>query len=139
MEIINVVVSKRQALGETLNPFFVWEEVMELHYDGKVGLINLSKTAHELAENGRIFIPLQRIYHQGYIDFVNEYEDYMDSNLKSKIELIIQMSQKCSDLVSDVMDPEFVYINIDGFDFPKIPDEWGKALEGVSLEKTLSD
>jgi hypothetical protein len=139
MEIINVVVSKRQALGETLNPFFVTEEVLELHYDGKVGLINLSKTAHELAENGRIFIPLQRIYHQGYIEFVNDYEDYMDSNLKSKIEMIIQMSQKCNDLVSDIMDPEFVYVNIDGFEFPQIPDEWGKTLEGVSLEKTLSD
>jgi hypothetical protein len=49
------------------------------------------------------------------------------------------MSQKCSDLVSDLMDPEFVYVNIDGFEFPEIPDEWGKALEGVSLENTLSD
>lgn len=139
MEIINVVVSKRQAFGETLNPNFVAEEVLGLHYDGKVGLINLSITAHELAEKGRIFIPLQRIYHQGYVDFVNEYEQYMDSNLKAKIEMMIQMSQKATDIVSDCLDPEFVYVNIDGFEFPEIPDEWGKALEKVSLENTLKD
>ena len=137
-EIINTVVSKRQELGESLNPYFVAEEVMELHYDDKVGLINLSITAHELAENGRIFIPLQWIY-QRYDLFVEEYEEYMDSTLKSKIEMIIQMSNKCGDIVSDVLDPEFVYVNIDGYNFPEVPDEWGKLLDNVSLDNTLTD
>lgn len=136
MEIINVVVSKRQALGESLNPYKVVEEVLELHYDDKVGLINLSVTAHELVEKGRVFIPLQWIY-QRYDLFANEYEDYMDSNLKSKIEMIIQMSQKCNQIVSDIMDPEFIYVNIDGFNLPVIPEEWEKALKNVSLENTL--
>ena len=137
-EIINTVVSKRQALGESLNPYLVAEEVMELHYDDKVGLINLTKTAHELTEKGRIFIPLQWIY-QRYDLFVEEYEEYMDSALKSKIEIIIQMSNKCKDIVSDVMDPEFVYVDIDGYEFPSIPDEWGKLLDKFSLENSLTD
>lgn len=139
MEIINVVVSKRIAYGESLNPNLVAEEVLELHYDGKVGLINLSKTAHELAEKGRIFIPLQRIYHSGYMEFVKEYEDFIDDNLKEKIELIIQMSQKASDIVADCLDPEFTYINIDGFDFPEVPEEWANALNNVSMNATLSE
>ena len=137
-EIINTVVSKRQALGESLNPYLVAEEVMELHYDDKVGLINLTKTAHELTEKGRVFIPLQWIY-QRYDLFVEEYEEYMDSALKSKIEIIIQMSNKCKDIVSDVMDPEFVYVDIDGYEFPSIPDEWGKLLDKFSLENSLTD
>ena len=136
MEIINVVVSKRQELGETLNPYLVTEEVLELHYDDKVGLINLCITAHELAEKDRIFIPLQHIY-QNYVAFVEDYEEFMDSNLKQKIELIIQMSQKCDQIVSDVLDPEFVYINIEGIDFPEVPEEWGKLLKDVSLESSL--
>lgn len=139
MEIVNVVVSKRQALGESINPYFVEEEVLELHYDGKVGLLNLSVTAHELAENDRIFIPLHRIYNQGYIQFVNEYEEFMDSNLKSKIELLIQMSMKAKDVVSDCLDPEFVYVDIEGFKYPSVPDEWKDALKGVSIEETLKD
>lgn len=137
-EIINVVVTKRQQLGESLNPRFVAEEVLELHYDDKVGLINLSITAHELAEKGRIFIPLQLIY-QRYDLFVNEYEMYMDSTLKSKIEMIIQMSQQCGNIVSDVMDPEFVYIDIDGFKFPEVPEKWGNLLKDVTLENSLKD
>ena len=138
MEIINVVVTKRQELGESLNPYLVAEEVLELHYDDKVGLINLSITAHELAEKGRIFIPLQRIY-QRYDLFVNEYEEYMDSTLKQKIMLIIQMSQKCDQIVSDVLDPEFTYVNIDGVEFPEIPEEWGKLLKDVSIESSLNE
>ena len=138
MEIINVVVSKRQALGEDLNPYHVTEEVLELHYDDKVGLINLTVTAHELAEKGRIFIPLQWIY-QRYDLFVEEYEEYMDSTLKSKIELIIQMSNASDKIVSDVLSPEFTYVNIDGFDFPEVPDEWGKLLNDLSIERSLSD
>lgn len=133
MEIINVVVSKRQDLGESLNPYLVTEEVLELHYDDKVGLINLSVTAHELTEKGRIFIPLQRIY-QRYDLFVNEYEEWMDDTLKQKIELIIQMSQKCDQIVSDILDPEFVYVNIDGVEFPEVPEEWGKILKDLSIE-----
>lgn len=139
LEIINVVVSKRQALGETLNPFLVTEEILELHYDGKVGLMNLSVTAHELAENDRIFIPLHRIRDQNYIKFVEEYEQFMDPNLIKKIELLIQMSLKAKDVVSDCLDPEFVYINIDGFEFPQVPDEWKNALKSVSIEETLKD
>lgn len=135
-EIINVVVTKRQELGESLNPYKTADEVMELHYDDKVGLINLSKTAHELAEHGRIFIPLQWIY-QRYDLFVDEYEMYMDDTLKSKIEMIIHMSQKCDKIVSDCMDPEFVYLNIDGVEFPEVPEEWGKLLQSVSLENSL--
>lgn len=139
LEIINVVVSKRQALGETLNPFLVTEEVLELHYDGKVGLMNLSVTAHELAENGRIFIPLHRIRDQRYLKFVEEYEEYMDPNLIKKIEMLIKMSQKAKDVTSDCLDTEFVYVNIDGFDFPQVPDEWKNALKSVSIEETLKD
>lgn len=138
MEIVNVVVSKRQAYGETLNPYLVTEEVLELHYDDKVGLINLAKTAHELAESGRIFIPLQWIY-QRYDLFVEEYEEFMDDTLKSKIEMIIQMSQKCDQIVSDCMDPEFVYVDIEGYAFPEIPEEWGKLLKEVSIEDGIPE
>lgn len=138
MEIINTVVSKRQELGQTLNMQLVAEEVMELHYDDKVGLINLSVTAHELTEKGRIFIPLQWVY-QNYASFVDEYEPYMDSTLKSKIEMIIQMSQQSDQIVSDVTDPEFTYINVDGWDFPEVPDEWANVLKDLTVEKSLED
>lgn len=137
-EIINIVVSKRQALGETLNPYMVAEEVMELHYDGKVGLINLSVTAHELCESGKIFIPLQWIY-QRYDLFYQEYEPYIDDVTKSKLEIKIEMSRRCDQIQSDVLDPEFVYVNIDGYKFPEIPEEWGKLLQINDPETVLGN
>jgi hypothetical protein len=137
-EICNIVLSKRQALGESINPFKVAEEVTELHYDGKVGLINLSVTCHELCENGKIFVPLQYMY-QRYDLFCDEYEEYMDDVMKEKIRLKVEMSRKCSEIQSDVLDPEFVYISIDGFKFPVIPDEWGKLLKASDPETVLSN
>lgn len=137
-EIINIVVSKRQALGESLNPYKVAEEVMELHYDGKVGLINLSVTCHELCENGKIFIPLQWIY-QRYDLFYQEYEPYIDDVTKSKLQIKIDMSLKCDNIQSDVMDTEFVYVDIDGYKFPEIPEEWGKLLKASDPETVLGN
>ena len=45
-----------------VNLFKVAEKVMKLHYQGVIGLIPLSLTAHELAHNGDIFIPLTDEY-----------------------------------------------------------------------------
>ena len=108
------------------------EEVMELHYDEKIGLIPLSKTAHELVHSDRIFIPLQLIY-QNYNKFYDEYEQYMSQNLKEQIEMKVNISLKTSNILSDVMDPEFVYVNVDGFNFPEVPEEWGKAIKVLDV------
>ena len=45
-----------------VNLLKVNEKVMKLHYQGVIGLIPLSLTAHELAHNGDIFIPLTDEY-----------------------------------------------------------------------------
>jgi hypothetical protein len=136
-DICNIVLSKRQALGESINPYKVAEEVTELHYDGKVGLINLSVTCHELCEKGKIFIPLQWIY-QRFDKFYSEYEEYIDEVTASKIELKVKMSMACDQIQSDVLDTEFVYIDIDGFKFPEVPEEWGKLLKLSDPETVLA-
>ena len=131
-DIVDTVITKREACGESTNPFDIAEEVMALHYDEKIGLIPLSKTAHELVHSDRIFIPLQLIY-QNYNKFYDEYEQYMSQNLKEQIEMKVNISLKTSNILSDVMDPEFVYVNIDGFDFPEVPEEWGKAIKVLDV------
>lgn len=42
--------------------FEIAEIVMRLHYEGKVGLVPLTKTNHDLAHNGALFIPLTEDY-----------------------------------------------------------------------------
>lgn len=47
---------------ESYHTFRIANDVMKMHYEGKVGLVPLSNTAHELAHNGDIFIPLNNKY-----------------------------------------------------------------------------
>jgi len=138
-DIVETVISRRLEHGESINALNVADEVMDLHYSGLVGLVPLTSTMHELVHNGRIFIPLQYIYHK-YNEFFKEYEPYMNTSLIEKIEAKVNLSLQTQDLVSDSLDVEFVYLNVDGFSFPEIPEEWKNSIFTPSdSEKALED
>lgn len=126
-DIVETVLNKREMLGEKIEPLSIADEVMGLHYDGKVGLIHLSTTMHQLVHDDKIFIPLQYIY-QSYSEFYSEYKPYFNPLVIEKLEMKVEMSLKTDNFVSDSIDPCFTYINIDGFDFPEIPAEWKDIL-----------
>lgn len=126
-DIVETVLNKREMLGEKIEPLSIADEVMALHYDGKVGLIHLSTTMHQLVHDDKIFIPLQYIY-QSYNEFYSEYRPYFNPLVIEKLEMKVEMSLKTDNFVSDSIDPCFTYINIDGFDFPEIPTEWKDTL-----------
>lgn len=134
---VDTELNKMDLEGEYFNPYVVAERVIALHYDGKVGLIPLSKTQHELVGNGKIFIPLQFIYHN-YAGYYMENEEYISDNVKEKIEYKIKMSQKCDDYQSNVLVPEFTYVDIDGFMFPQVPEEWGKLLQANLMNNIMN-
>ena len=128
-DIVETIINKRLELEQSISELKVADEVMGLHYDGKIGLIPLTVTMHELVHSGRIFIPLQYVYHN-YGEFINEFQDYMNPTLKDKIEAKIDLSLHTENILSDSLDIEFVNLNIDGFSFPEIPEEWKNALSG---------
>ena len=137
-DIVETVINRRLENGESIGALKVADEVMDLHYSGMVGLIPLTTTMHELVHNGRIFIPLQFIYHK-YDEFFKEYEPYMNSALVEKLEAKVNLSLHTDNIVSDSLDVEFVYLNVDGFKFPQIPDEWKDALITPSETSDVSD
>lgn len=128
-DIVQTVIQKRLDLDESIGELAVADEVMQLHYEGKVGLIPLTVTMHELVHNGRIFIPLQYVY-QDYSGFYQRYQKYIEENpiLKDKIEAKVNLSMRTDDIISDALDVEFVCLDVDGFQFPEIPPEWKNAL-----------
>lgn len=126
-DIVETVLNKREMLGEKIEPLSIADEVMGLHYDGKVGLIHLSSTMHQLVHDDKIFIPLQYIY-QSYSDFFSEYKPYFNPIVLEKLEMKVELSLKTDNIVSDALDPCFTYVNIDGFNFPEIPPEWKDTL-----------
>ena len=88
-DICMAVCTKRQYYGESMELEMVAKEVMQLHYEGKVGLIPLSKTPHSLYHNGFLQIPLKNVY-GNWRDFRNQYYDFLSDEQKDLIERIIQ-------------------------------------------------
>ena len=126
--IVDTVLRKRQDLGESLSPYDVADEVMRLHYDGVVGLIPLCVTAHELVHSDRIAIPLQYIY-QRYDTFAKEYDLWIPEYVQDIIKLKVELSLQCANIQSDILDnPIVTYIEVEGFDYPEVPENWKDAL-----------
>lgn len=77
-DIVEIVVRKRKYYNESVELQMVAKEVMELHYKLMVGLIPLSQTVHELAHNGKIFIPVDKVLGR-YDLFVTLYKPFCDT------------------------------------------------------------
>jgi hypothetical protein len=136
-DLVDISLCKADLEGMPRNQLKIAEEVMELHYAGLIGLVPLTKTQHELVTNGKVFIPLSKIY-QDYAKYYKEYKEYLPDAIREKLDYKIRLSMASDNVQSDVLDTEFIYINCDGFDFPypKVPEEWGKALQAETPEES---
>jgi hypothetical protein len=117
-DITQIVLEKWINEGNKINPILIAEEVMKLHYQGKVGLIPLSITVHDLVHSGKIFIPLQNVYGD-FISFLQEYEPYISADLQDLLELKLQMSRDVDAQDQSILEKKFVYLEIDGMSFPE--------------------
>lgn len=129
-DIVDLEILRREEENEPLNTLAIAESVMELHYDGVVGLIPLSKTQHDLVKAYKVFIPLQQVFGD-YSKLYEHYESIIETkaeHIRKKIDLKVNLSLQCDQLQSNAADPEFVYLNVDGVELPKIKDEWLQCL-----------
>mgnify|MGYP003610265211 CR=1 FL=1 len=63
---------------------------MRLHYDNIIGLVPLSKTAHDLAHAGDLYIDPKQIF--GNIGkYLETYRDYIDENEIKKLSKYAEM------------------------------------------------
>lgn len=132
-DITHTVLTRFEDLDKEIDPYEIAYEVLKLHYDGKVGLIPLTVTQHELTGNGKIFIPLQFVYGD-WATFYDEYENHIPDKTKAHVEIKAQMSEVCAEIQSNVLGTEFTYVHVDGWDIPNIPDEWGEKLRVTDFE-----
>jgi hypothetical protein len=118
-DIVYSVVNKFIAEGIPLNDLFIADEVMDIHYRNMVGLIPLSKSLHQIIHNSdEIIIPLNIVY-GNYRQFLIDYEDYLDETAIEKIERKISQTKNIKREMFDKLNPQFVYINVDGYDLPQ--------------------
>ena len=119
-DIVSIVLNDRLDNGEPYDMFTICDDVMRLHYEGKVGLIPLSETVHELVHSGKIFIPLQFI-DIGFNDFYNEYMDTikgmdgLTDMLNAKVALSKEFA-KDPDQFTSILKKKYTYVANQGYD-----------------------
>ena len=117
-DIVNIVINdKLEKLNndfdkysrEIINPYFIADEVLQLHYKNKIGLVPLTLTVHQLVHNGNIFIPLTDEYVFGnYKSFINSYS-LNKSDYVSKMEILEKITKE---IVSGEKDLDLDKLNI---------------------------
>lgn len=119
-DIVQTVLNKHLDEGIPINDLFIADEVMELHYKNQVGLIPLSKSVHQIVHNGTdIIIPLNMVYGE-YAKFIEEYNDYLDESVVSKLERKINETKTINtEKIADKLTPQYIYVEVDGFTFPQ--------------------
>ena len=76
----------------------ILSEIVEVHYNGLVGLIPLSKTVHEATHNGDLIIPISWC-HGNIKGFLNVYSDVVSPYLKEKIRQLIEYEEQHIEMV----------------------------------------
>lgn len=119
-EIIQTVIRRRIAEGERIFPTDIKDEVDALHYDGKVGLVSLSTTTHELIHSENVpqdlFVPIQNLDFGDPTLFYEEYKSYMSLELREKFRKIQKISESIDNLdalVPDYLTVQKVYYKLD--------------------------
>lgn len=115
-DLVSIVLEKWTQRGDKINHLLIAEEVMKIHFRGRVGLIPLSLTAHQLVHDGKLFIPLQYVYGD-VIEFVKEYEQFISEDLMGTLQVKLEMSKQVQD--NSILDTSYVYIEVDGFSLPQ--------------------
>lgn len=118
-EIVDTVIEKQSKINPIINPFDVAEEVMQLHFDLKVGLVPLSKTLHELVHSGKKFINLK--YVKGnYLKFISSYNGYINNNLIDNWQSLKDLSAKedAGELEDNILEEIRLKIKMIGVEMP---------------------
>lgn len=118
-DITAIVLNKRLEEDESVDMYDICDEVMRLHYEGCVGLLPLSTTAHELVHSGKLFIPLQFI-DEGFNKFYNDYKltirnmDGLCDMLEAKVQLSKEF-QKNPDEFLSILQKKYIYVVNENF------------------------
>lgn len=112
-DIVNIVLRKYETEELIIDPLVIADEVMRLHYEGKVGLVPLSVTVHELYHRGDLFIPLQYV-DKGFILFYQEYKDYM-KEYEEMLKRLIVMSRNFNLNENTILKKHLIYLDPEGY------------------------
>lgn len=118
-DICLVVFRKRQANLEDIDEDSIAKEVMWLHYNGFIGLIPLSETAHELVHNNYLFVPSTHVFGE-WKTFVEMYKQFFTLDQLDMLKDIEEASEiYTNDRANHLFEQRFTYVDDSGaYDLP---------------------
>lgn len=119
--ICDIVTRKFEAENNYINQNLIADEVVGLHYAGKIGLIPLAVTVHELVHAGKLVVPLNCVYGK-FIKFTEEYYQWLDepgddTNLNI-LEDNINLTKNLKPEDMSILNVEYIYTHVEGMDAP---------------------
>lgn len=122
-DIIRIVVRKRLAYLEMMEPEQVSKEVMFLHYNMMVGLIPLSTTVHQLVGNNYLFVPTTHVM-GNYKAFVQAYDEFIDPETKAILNRIEEATLVYDESRAQrLLERHYIYIDVGGDEYDLPPYE----------------
>ena len=120
-DICTIIFRKRQTLFESIDEESIAKEVMWNHYNGFVGLIPLSETAHELVHNNYLFVPSTHVF-GNWKEFVNMYRQFFTLDQLDTLNDIEEASKNYTDeRYKHLFETKFSYIDDSGaYDLPEM-------------------
>ena len=118
----SIIMNKQEKELGYIDELVVADEVMRIHYEGLIGLIPLSITAHELVHDGKLAVPLNCVYGK-FVEFVRKYYEYIDEPLLLMLNEKIDLTKKLSREDLSILTVRYIYTNVDGFKLPEIINE----------------
>lgn len=113
-DVCAIVLQKYIDEGMEINELLIAEEVLELHYRNMVGLTPLSKTVHQVITNSdKVFVPVY-MYYGNWMEFLDEYSEYVDEKYFDKIEEAIERTRGLTEEDFDALRVQFIYLDVDG-------------------------
>ena len=118
--IVGIVLKKWEAQHDgVINENMVAKEVMQLHYQGLIGLIPLSVTVHELVHDGKLIVPLNCVFGR-FVEFTNRYYEWIDDDLMTMLNENIELTEKMKPEDMTILNTCYIYSDVDGVKLPEI-------------------
>lgn len=99
-QIVETVMNYHVIHGDRFTSFSLALEILQLHYQNKIGLVPLDKTNHELAHNYSIFLSSKQIF-GNWKEFIKQYAEGLTSDAKATIQKVEELTenQQASDFL----------------------------------------
>jgi hypothetical protein len=99
-DIVDIVSSYKFLSGEAFNSFTVAKTVLDEHFKNTIGLVPLTKTNHELAHAGALFLSSKQVF-GNYTQFMKTYETAISIDIKERIKKIEELTND-QNSISDI-------------------------------------